>query len=64
MSLGLIILLGAISLLLTACVLIKLIRIVPECPQCEKIGEIYDSSIRDAWLDCRCLSCSYKWRIE
>jgi len=38
--------------------------IKPECPQCEKPGEITDSSISKAWLDCRCLSCNYQWRIQ
>lgn len=64
MSPELMFILGAIGLIIIVGLVIKCVRIIPECPHCEEIGEIYDSSVSEAWLDCMCLSCGYKWRIE
>ena len=44
--------------------LMTCIQITPICPQCEKVGEIYDSNVSEAWLDCVCHDCGYKWRIK
>lgn len=63
MSSGLLCLLCALALLAGAMWLISCIRIVSTCPQCESVRcEIYDSSVSEAWLDCVCHQCGYKWR--
>jgi len=53
------------ALLVVAFIIIKSLRIVPQCPQCEsKNCEIYDSRVIEAYLDCICHDCQYKWREE
>ncbi len=64
MSPELIFLACVIGLAAIILIVIKFVRIVPKCPQCKKIAEIYDSSVSEAWLDCQCLNCGYKWRIK
>ena len=53
-----------LGLALIVFVLLKSICIIPECPQCKKVGEITDSNVKEAWLDCRCIRCGFMWRIE
>ena len=65
MSEGLILLLCVLGLGAVAFFVMTCIRIRPECPQCEsKNAEIYDSNVSEAWLDCVCHDCAYKWRIK
>jgi len=45
--------------------LLTCISIVPKCDQCKSTDcEIYNSHVREAWLDCVCHACGYKWRIQ
>ena len=53
-----------VLLLVVVIMLLRSIRITPECPQCQKVGEIYDSNVSEAWLDCVCHDCGYRWRIK
>jgi transposase-like protein len=59
-------LLGGFLLLgIVAYFMLRSIRIKPKCPQCESMNcDIYDSRVIQAYLDCQCHDCGYKWREE
>ena len=56
---------GLVAFVVIAFFMFRSIKITPICPQCESENcSIYDSRIIEAYLDCECHDCKYKWREE
>jgi hypothetical protein len=56
---------GFLALLMVAFFMFRSIKIHPQCPQCDSRNcDIYDSRIIEAYLDCVCHDCGYKWREQ